>query len=134
MKKYLAVILAAVVGCFCLSTAMGQGYGGMSGAATKPSGSPGVKTAGSASESANVKKPGTVLTGGAIVATPVTKEEAAKKYPLPAGKNYPAGDRDIHKPSGWVNSPYSRDVYDCSNIARGGLVLDTHVNKLFTRP
>jgi len=131
MKKYLAVILAAVVGCFVLSlsTAMAQGYGRntASGGAT-PAGSPGGKA------SADAKKPGTVLTGGAIVATPITKEEAAKKYPLPGGKNYPAGDRDIHKPSGWVNSPYSRDVYDCSNIARGGLVLDTHVNKLFTRP
>jgi hypothetical protein len=132
MKKYLAVILAAVLGCFVLSlsTAMGQGYGNsMSGGSTpsaKPGGSPG--------GSADAKKPGTVETGGAIVATPVTKEEAAKKYPLPAGKNYPAGERDIHKPSGWVNSPYSRGVYDCSNIARGGLVLDTHVNKLFTRP
>ena len=126
MKTYLAVILAAVVGCFVLSlsTAMGQSYGN-----SNASGS--VTTGG---KSADAKKPGTVLTGGAIVATPVTKEEAAKKYPLPAGKNYPAGDRDIHKPSGWVNSPYSRDVYDCSNIARGGLVLDTHVNKLFTRP
>src|ERR1700730_5103118 len=129
MKKYLAVILTAIVGCFVLSvsTAMGQMYGRStaSGGST-PAGSPGGST--------DAKKPGTVLTGGAIVATPVTKEEAAKKYPLPAGKSYPAGDRDIHKPSGWVNSPYSRDVYDCSKIARGGLVLDTHVNKLFTRP
>jgi hypothetical protein len=126
MKKYLAVILAAVVGSFVLSlsTAMGQSY--------QQSKAPGSITTGG--KSADAKKPGTVLTGGAIVATPVTKEEAAKKYPLPAGKNYPAGDRDIHKPSGWVNSPYSRDVYDCSNIARGGLVIDTHVNKLFTRP
>ena len=125
MKKYLAVILAAVVGCFVLSlsSAMGQAYGGKSTAISAVS-----------TPSANAKKPGTIETGGAIVATPVTKEEAAKKYPLPAGKNYPAGNRDIHKPSGWVNSPYSRDVYDCSNIARGGLVLDTHVNKLFTRP
>jgi len=125
MKKYLAVILAAVVGCFVLSlsSAMGQAYGGKSTTISAVS-----------TPSANAKKPGTVLTGGAIVATPVTQEEAAKKYPLPAGKNYPAGNRDIHKPSGWVNSPYSHDVYDCSNIARGGLLLDTHVNKLFTRP
>jgi hypothetical protein len=125
MKKYLAVILAAVVGCFVLSlsSAMGQAYGGKSTAISAVS-----------TPSANAKKPGTVETGGAIVATPVTKEEAAKKYPLPGGQNYPAGNRDIHKPSGWVSSPYSRDVYDCSNIARGGLVLDTHVNKLFTRP
>jgi hypothetical protein len=133
MKKYLAVILAAVVGCFVLSlsSAMGQGYGkGMTSGGSTPSAKPG----GSPGGSADAKKPGTVLTGGAIVATPVTKEEAAKKYPLAAGKSYPAGDRDIHKPSGWVNSPYSRDVYDCSKIARGGLVLDTHVNKLFTRP
>jgi hypothetical protein len=125
MKKYLAVILAAVVGCFVLSlsTAMGQSY--------QQSKAPASITTGGKSDA---KKPGTVVTGGAIVGTPITKEEAAKKYPLPAGKSYPAGNRDIHKPSGWVNSPYSRDVYDCSNIARGGLVLDTHVNKLFTRP
>src|ERR1700736_888703 len=99
MKKYLTVILAAVVGCFVLSlsTVMGQGYGkGMTSGGSTPSGSPG----GSAGGSAAAKKPGTVETGGAIVATPVTKEEAAKKYPLPAGKNYPPGDRDIHKPSG----------------------------------
>jgi hypothetical protein len=133
MKKYLTVILTAIVGCFVLSlsTAMGQMYGrstasGGSTPSAKPGGSPG--------GSADAKKPGTVLTGGAIVGTPITKEEAAKKYPMPNGKSYPMGDRDNHKPSGWVNSPYSRDVYDCSNIARGGLVLDTHVNKLFTRP
>src|ERR1700730_10759641 len=126
MKKYLAVILAARVGrvVLSLSTAMEQSY--------EQSKAPASITTGG--KSADAKNPGTVLTGGAIVATPVTKEEAAKKYPLPAGKNYPAGDRDIHKPSGWVNSPYSRDVYDCSKIARGGLVIDTHVNKLFTRP
>ena len=132
MKKYLAVILTAVVGCFVLSlsTAMGQGYGRntASGGAT-PAGSPGGKG------SADAKKPGTVLTGGAIVATPVTTEEAAKMYPLPSGKSYPLGERDNHKPSGWVNSPYApRQMFDCSNIGHGQLVLDTHVNKVFVRP
>ena len=126
MKKYLAVILAAVVGCFVLSlnSAMGQAYGGKSTSISAVS-----------TPSADAKKPGTVETGGAIVGTPITKEEAAKKYPLPSGKSYPMGERDNHKPSGWVNSPYApRQLYDCSKIGHGELVLDTHVNKVFTRP
>ena len=132
MKKYLAVILAAVVGCFVLSlsTAMGQGYGkGATSSGSTASGSPG------GSASADAKKPGTVVTGGAIVGTPITKEEAAKKYPLSGGKSYPMGERDNHKPSGWVNSPYApRQLFDCSKIGHGELVLDTHVNKVFIRP
>ncbi len=127
MKKYMTVIIAAVVGCFVLSlsTAMGQSY-----QQSKVAGSITTGT-----KSAEAKKPGTVLTGGAIVATPVTTEEAAKKYPLPSGKSYPMGERDNHKPSGWVNSPYApRQLYDCSKIGHGELVLDTHVNKVFTRP
>jgi hypothetical protein len=80
------------------------------------------------------KKPGEVLTGGAIVATPITEEEAKKKYPMPGGKAYPVGDRDIHKPSGWVTSPYSGQDFDCTQIPYGGLVLDTKVNKVFVRP
>src|SRR5438270_11861048 len=128
MKKYLAVILGAVVGCFVLSlgTAMGQDYGkGTMGPVSTPS----------VGQSAGAKKPGTAEPGGAIVATPITKEEAAKKYPLPSGKSYPLGERDNHKPSGWVNSPYApRQMLDCSNIGHGQLVLDTHVNKVFVRP
>jgi hypothetical protein len=69
------------------------------------------------------------------MATPITPEEAAKKYPPPKGGTYPPGERDPHKPSGQIMSPYPpRTVYDCSKIGHGGLVLDTHVNKVFVRP
>lgn len=72
---------------------------------------------------------------GSIVATPVTKEDAAKKYPPPSSGKYPMGERDPHKPSGVVTSPYPpHKEYDCSQIAHGDLVLDTHVNKVFIRP
>jgi hypothetical protein len=79
-------------------------------------------------------KPGDVLTGGIIVATPVTEEEAKKKYPMPAGKSYPMGQWDVHHPQSWISSPYTQQVYDCSKIPQGGLVLDTKVNKVFVRP
>jgi hypothetical protein len=128
MKKYLAVILATVVGFFALGVSMTMGQYGQSAPNSK------APSSGSPAASADAKKPGMVITGGAIVGTPITKEEAAKKYPMPNGKSYPMGDRDNHKPSGWVNSPYSRDVYDCSKIGHGELVLDTHVNKVFIRP
>ena len=71
---------------------------------------------------------------GSTVAKPITPEEAAKKYPTKNGK-YPMGERDPHKPDGVVNSPYPpRTEFDCSNVAHGSLVLDTHVNKVFVRP
>ena len=72
--------------------------------------------------------------GGSVVATQVTPQDAAKKYPAPKGK-YPMGERDPHKPDGIVNSPYPpRTEFDCSQVPHGGLVLDTHVNKVFVRP
>jgi hypothetical protein len=72
--------------------------------------------------------------GGSFVATQVTPQDAAKKYPAPKGK-YPMGERDPHNADGVVNSPYPpRTAFDCSNIPHGGLVLDTHVNKVFVRP
>ncbi len=72
--------------------------------------------------------------GGSIVATPITPQEAAKKYPARNGR-YPMGERDPHDPSGVVRSPYPPHTkFDCSKIAHGGLVLDTHVNKVFVRP
>jgi len=72
--------------------------------------------------------------GGATVATQISPQDAAKKYPAPKGK-YPMGERDPHKPDGVVNSPYPPHTeFDCSNIPHGGLVLDTHVNKVFVRP
>ena len=72
--------------------------------------------------------------GGSFVATQVTPQDAAKKYPAPKGK-YPMGERDPHNADGVVNSPYPpRTAFDCSNIPHGGLVLHTHVNKVFVRP
>ena len=79
-------------------------------------------------------KPSKQGAGGAAVATQVTPQDAAKKYPAAKGK-YPMGERDIHKADGLVNSPYPpRTEFDCSNVPHGGLVLDTHVNKVFVRP
>jgi hypothetical protein len=73
--------------------------------------------------------------GGAKMGTAITKEEALKKYPPPKSGQYPMGERDPHKSSGVVNSPYPPHTeYDCSNIAHGGLVLDARVNKVFVRP
>jgi hypothetical protein len=72
--------------------------------------------------------------GDVAVATPITPEEAAKKYPAPNGK-YPMGERDPHKPSGIVSSPYAPHTqFDCSKIAHGGLALDTKTNRVFVRP
>ena len=83
---------------------------------------------------ASANQVGSQGAGGALVATPITPEEAAKKYPAPKGK-YPLGERDPHKGSGLISSPYPpHQVFDCSNIAHGGLVLDTHTKKVFVRP
>jgi hypothetical protein len=72
--------------------------------------------------------------GGAIVAKQITPEEAAKKYPAAKGK-YPTGERDPHKASGLVNSPYPPHTeFDCSQVPHNGLVVVTRVNKVFIRP
>jgi len=110
------------------NTAVGQGRTG--------SGSTGSENARlpSGANQPGAVPPGSQGTGGAPVATPITPEEAAKKYPAPKGK-YPLGERDFHKSSGVISSPYPpHQVFDCSNIAHGGLVLDTHTKKVFVRP
>jgi hypothetical protein len=82
-------------------------------------------------DSSKVSKQGV---SGTVVATPITPQEAAKEYPASKGK-YPMGERDPHNADGVVNSPYPpRTAFDCSNVPHGGLVLDTHVNKVFVRP
>ena len=87
-----------------------------------------------ASQAGAVPSPGSQGKGGAPVARPITPEEAAKKYSAPKGK-YPVGERDPHKASGVINSPYPpHQEFDCSNVAHGGLVLDTRTNKVFVRP
>ena len=121
--KIKLIVLTAVATCLSLGSAFAQYDSG-------PPAAPGSAPSGKGAS----KKPGEVLTGGAIVATPITEEEAKKKYPMPGGKAYPVGDRDIHQPSGWIYSPYSHQLFDCTQIAYGGLVLDTKVNKVFVRP
>ena len=72
--------------------------------------------------------------GGALVATQITPQEAAKKYPAPK-TGYPMGERDPHKMSGLVNSPYPPHTeFDCSQVPHNGLVVDTRANKVFVRP
>jgi hypothetical protein len=74
----------------------------------------------------------------------ITKDEAAKKYPLPPGKSYPMGS-DLAVLSGgasggsalgFIKSPYSSRVYDCRRppASPGALLLDDSANKVFVRP
>jgi hypothetical protein len=80
-------------------------------------------------------KPGTVLAGGVIVATPITQEEAMKKYPPPSSGKYPSGDRPYSHTPGHILSPYPpHKEFDCSKIGHGELVLDTWTKKVFVRP
>ena len=120
----IAVVSAVAVSCLTLvlsNTAVAQMKEGTSYQQQNPKGP----------NSSQVSKQGA---SGAVVATPITPQEAAKKYPAPKGK-YPMGERDPHKADGVVNSPYPpRTAFDCSSVPHGGLVLDTHVNKVFVRP
>jgi hypothetical protein len=122
--RLIAVVSAVAVSCltFILSkTAVAQMREGQSYQQANP------KTP----DTGKVSKQGA---GGAVVATPITPQEAAKKYPASKGK-YPMGERDPHNADGVVNSPYPpRTAFDCSSVPHGGLVLDTHVNKVFVRP
>ena len=70
----------------------------------------------------------------AIEATPITKADAQKKYPLKSG-TYPPATRDAHDPSGVVSSPYPpHEKYDCSKVNHGGLVIDAHAKQVFVYP
>jgi hypothetical protein len=67
----------------------------------------------------------------------VTPEEAATKYPMPKGQDYPAGinaNKGSATASGFVQSPYSARVYDARKLGRGTLILDEGVKKLFRKP
>jgi len=74
----------------------------------------------------------------------IPRQEALKKYPPPAGKDYPSGS-DLAVLSGgatggstwgYIKSPYSSNVYDCrkGKAHVGDLILDESVNKVFLRP
>jgi len=119
-------MIAMAVSLILSSTTVAQMYGKSSDAKTAPAAAPGA-TAGEA-------KPGTVLPSGVIVATPITKQEAAKKQSPPSA-GYPTGERSLHAASGLIMSPYSpHKEFDCSKINHGDLVLDTYANKVFVRP
>src|ERR1700687_892410 len=67
----------------------------------------------------------------------VTPEDAAKKYPMPNGKDYPTGiNANAHSAtaSGFVQSPYSARIYDARKMKHGALILDEGVNKVFRKP
>jgi hypothetical protein len=67
----------------------------------------------------------------------VTAEEAAKKYPLPPGKDYPPGisaNEHSATANGFVQSPYSSRIYDCRKMGHGTLILDEGAKKLFRKP
>ncbi len=128
MKMKLVTVVSVVAVSWLVvifsNPAVGQGRTG-SEYARPPSG---------ANQAGAVPSPGSQGLGGAIVATPITPEEAAKKYPASNGK-YPIGERDPHKASGVITSPYPpHREFDCSKVAHGGLVLDTRANKVFVRP
>jgi hypothetical protein len=75
--------------------------------------------------------------GEAQKAVEVTPEDAAKKYPMPNGKDYPVGiNANTHSAtaSGFVQSPYSARVYDARKMKHGTLILDEGANKLFRKP
>ena len=72
--------------------------------------------------------------GEAPKAVEVTPEDAAKKYPMPKGKDYPTGINTATTTGGFVQSPYSRRVYDARRLGHGTLILDEGVNKVFRKP
>lgn len=72
--------------------------------------------------------------GEAPKAVEVTPEEAAQKYPMPQGKEYPTGINTATSTGGFVQSPYSARVYDTRKMKHGALILDEGVKKVFRKP
>src|SRR5438552_15141161 len=67
----------------------------------------------------------------------VSPEDAAKKYPMPKGKDYPAGinaNKGSATASGFVQSPYSSRVYDAWRLGQGTVILVAGVTKLLRMP
>jgi hypothetical protein len=70
-------------------------------------------------------------------AVEVTPEDAAKKYPMPNGKDYPSGisaNKGSATSSGFVQSPYSSRIYDARKMKHGALILDEGAKKVFRKP
>ena len=75
--------------------------------------------------------------GEAQKAVEVTPEDAAKKYPMPKGQDYPAGisaNKGSATSSGFVQSPYSSRIYDARKLGHGTLILDEGAKKVFRKP
>jgi hypothetical protein len=72
--------------------------------------------------------------GEAQKAVEVTPEEAAKKYPMPKGQDYPPGINTATTTGGFCQSPYSSRVYDTRKMKHGALILDEGANKVFKKP
>jgi hypothetical protein len=72
--------------------------------------------------------------GEAEKAVEVTPEDAAKKYPMPQGKDYPVGINTATTTGGFVQSPYSARIYDTRKMKHGALILDEGVKKVFHKP
>ena len=109
MKKYLSILSAIILGVSCL-TFVATGLGQLD--STRNAQTPKV----------------------------IPAEEAAKKYPPPAGKKeYPPGIPIATQEGGFLRSPYSSLVYNCSKkscptCGSGALILDETAKKVFRYP
>lgn len=137
MKTKLYLLIGAVA--VTLGMSVNIAHGQKSGYGTQKSST--AMQGGKKADDNQGRKPGASLGGGKYVAIIVTPEEAAKKYPPPAGKSYPNGmdaqmanDIGSAQHSGFIKSPYSSRVYDCRKIGEGTLLLDDAANKVFVRP
>jgi hypothetical protein len=72
----------------------------------------------------------------AVPATPISYQDAMKKYPPPAG-GYPVAERarmGQGQTPGIYQSPYSSRRFDCREIKPNELVLDPFAKKVFRLP
>jgi hypothetical protein len=121
-----AALTAVALSLIVSGTALAQMYGQRQNQGSS-------KTAPAGSGSPGERQPGSVGPGGVIMATPITKEEAAKNYPPPKG-GYPSGENSKSAP-GMITSPYPpHKVFDCKKIGHNELVVDTVAKKVFARP
>src|SRR3989442_12867690 len=97
--KLIAVLSAMAVSWLALIFASSAVAEGPRSAASESSQRPGASPPSSSSQTTATKG-----AGCAILATPITPEEAKKKYPAPKGSD-PSGEIDPHKPSGVISSP-----------------------------
>ena len=79
-------------------------------------------------------------TRDAAIPKVISPDEAAKKYPPPAGKKeYPPAVALPTSSGGFYRSPWSSQVYNCTKKAcptcgGGALILDEKSNKVFRIP